>query len=39
MCFQCISINKKKDHQLHDFTKSKNKDIDSEEHKQVLNKT
>jgi hypothetical protein len=39
MCLQCIPINKNKDQQLHDFTESKSKDVDSEEYERVLNKT
>jgi len=39
MCLQCISISKNKDRQSHDFTESKNKDVDSKEYDQVLNKT
>ncbi len=39
MCLQCLSINKNKDQQLYDTTASKNKDVDSEESEQVLNKT
>ncbi|VVB95361.1 Uncharacterised protein [uncultured archaeon] len=39
MCLQCLSINKNKDKQLHDSTEGKNKDVDSKEYEQVLNKT
>lgn len=38
MCLQCLPINKNKDQQLHDSTENKNKDADSEEYEQVLNK-
>jgi len=39
MCRQCIPINKNKEQQLNDFTKSRNKETVSEEHEQILIKT
>ncbi len=39
MCRQCIPINKNKEQQMNDPTKSRNKDTVSEERKQILNKT
>ena len=39
MCRQCLPIIKNKEQQLHDFTESKSKDVDSKEYEQVLNKT
>ena len=39
MCRQCIPINKNKEKKLYDPTENKNKDVDSEEYEQILNKT
>ena len=38
MCLQCLPINKNNDQQLHDSKERKNKDGESEEYEQVLNK-
>ncbi len=39
MCRQCLPIIKNKEQQMNDYTKSRNKETVSEEHKQILNKT
>jgi len=39
MCLQCIPISKNKEQQIHDPKDRKNKNIVSEEHKQILKKT
>ena len=39
MCRQCIPINKNKEQQMNDNTKSRNKETVSEEHEQILKKT
>ena len=39
MCRQCIPINKTKEHQMKDPTKSRNKETVSQELEQILNKT
>ncbi len=38
MCLQCLPITKNKDRHPHDSTERKNKDGDSEEYEQALNK-
>jgi hypothetical protein len=39
MCIECIPFNKNHAKQLHDSTESKNKEVDSEDFEQVLEKT